>query len=235
MNIGVQQGATGKQVGQVPVASAGEFGEVLVSDLQGRFYEATYRGQMFSSGMTTTSINAATFTTADANSATLATAATATPIIGIYNPLISGVNAVILQATLSVTLTTLTTAVGPGGLVWIAYTGNNAITTGTAPFNRKTLTQAGSQCKGLAGLALTGLASIQTSVLCASGLGGGQIYNVAETATAAGFMTQMQSQNTENFDGSLIISPGGILGLFATTTPVGHSAASSLLWAEFPV
>ena len=36
----------------------------------------------------------------------------------------------------------------------------------------------------------------------------------------------------ENFDGSLIVPPGAVLGLFSNTTPVAVSAAGTLLWAE---
>ena len=40
---------------------------------------------------------------------------------------------------------------------------------------------------------------------------------------------------TENFDGSLIIPPGYVLALMATTTPVAHSAVSNILWEEVPL
>lgn len=101
-------------------ARAGKAGDAIVSELHGRFYEQAYRGNLYSSGMTTTSIANATFTTADANSATLGTAATATPIVGIWNPTTSGVNAVILQANIQLINTALQET-GVGGLVWVMY------------------------------------------------------------------------------------------------------------------
>lgn len=228
------QGQTGKAVGQGQTAGFGEFTDLLVSELQARFYEWNYRGNVFSTGMQLTSVSNATFTTADALSATLSTAATSTPIVGLWNPLTSTVNAVILQATMDMVMTALQ-ATGPGGYVWVGYAGNSAITVASqaAPVNRKTLVAAGSQCKGLSGLALTGLAAVG-NLLGASALSGGAAYNASLLGTAAGFMTQAANA-TENIDGSIIVPPGGILGLFCGTTPVAHSAAASLTWAEIAV
>lgn len=64
-NLGLQQGATGKQVGQVPVASAGELGEVLVTELMPRYAEAAYKGFLF-----VASLQAATAVTNLATTAT---------------------------------------------------------------------------------------------------------------------------------------------------------------------
>ncbi len=217
------------------VSRAGRQGDLSVSELHGRFYEQTFRGNVYSTGMQLTSISNATFTTATALSATLGTAATATPIIGMWNPT-TATNAVILQATIAVVLTALQ-ATGCGGFVWAVYTGNTAggitVASQALPVNRKTLLASGSSMKGLSGLALTGLASVGT-FMAASSLGGGALYNASLLGTAAGFMTP-SSQFTENIDGSIIVPPGGILGLFCATTPVAHSAAGSLMWEEVPV
>ena len=211
----------------------GNLGDLIVSELHGRFYEQVYRSNVYSGGMALTSISNATFTSATGGSGTLGTAATGTPVIGLYNPLAnSGVNAVILQATLGVALTALT-ATGAGGFVWYVYAGNGGVSTGTTPVNRKTLAASGSLCKVLAGVALTGLSNVGV-LLGTSALNGGPIYNVSEVATASGFHTLAQSY-TENLDGSIILPPGGILALYATTTPVALSAVSSLTWEEVPV
>jgi hypothetical protein len=219
--------------GSIVDARGGRLGEGIVSELNGRFFEQTYRGNMYSTGMQLTSISNATFTTADALSGTLATAATATPVVGIWNPMTSTINAAVLQATLGV-VTTALTATGCGGFVWAVFTGNSAITVASqaTPVNRRTLAPNGSQVKGLSGLALTGLVATG-NFLAASSLGGGSVYNVSELATAAGFHTQQVSY-TENIDGSIIVPPGGILGLFCSTTPVAQSAVSSITWEEVP-
>ena len=41
--------------------------------------------------------------------------------------------------------------------------------------------------------------------------------------------------SVENFDGSLIVPPGGVLALLGHTTPVAHSAAAEILWEEVSV
>ena len=198
---------------------------MIVSELHGRFYEQVYRGNVFSGGMSLTAINAATFT-----SATLT--ATCTPILGVWNPVGSGVNLAILYAKLSATLTALQNT-GGGPYVWAVSTGNGSIATGLAPFSRNTLQQVGSKAKNLAGVALTGLTN-SLVVAGASALGGGNAYNIASLGTAAGFSTT-HAAAMEVLDGLWMVPPGGVLVLLATTTPVGHSAASAMIWEEVPI
>lgn len=200
----------------------GRGGEIIAQELHGRFYEQAYRGKMFSNGMSVTAINNATFTSGTPG-------ATCTPIAGIWNPSNSTVNAVIAQAILSLVITALQNT-GGGPYVWAGSIGNGGLTLGTAPFNRKTMGSLGSQCKGLAGIALTGLTT-NLAVFAAAALGGGNAFSIATLDTAAGFST-IQQPFVENFDGSLIVPPGGVLALLATTTPVAQSAASNLIWEE---
>ena len=205
----------------------GNQGDMVVSELHGRLYEQAYRGNLYYGGTTAlTTINNATFTIAT-------TGVTATPIVGLYNPLSnSATNLVVLQATLACTLTALA-ATGGGPYVWMVSTGNNAISTGNTPYNRKTLTSAGSFAKVFGGAALTGMTGT-LAAMAGSALGGGSYSNASFTATAAGPQTLLQGF-VENFDGSLIVPPGGVLALMATTTPAAHSVTSSLLWEEVPV
>ena len=220
--------------GTVVAMRSGNLGDTIVSELHGRFYEQTYRGNVYSAGLVTlTSIANATFTIADGASGTLATAVTSTPVVGIWNPASSTINAVILQANLNIAITALT-ATGAGGFEWIVYAGNTSISTATnTAVNRKLLAVSGAQCRNVSGLALTGLTNTGVA-LGASILNGGPIYNVSEVATAAGFHT-LATSSVENIDGSIILPPGGILALYATTTPVALSAISGLLWEEVPV
>lgn len=224
------------QVGPVVIADGvttqpirqGKAGEVNVSELRGRFYEDTYRGNLFSGGMTLTSINNVTFT-----SATLG--ATCTPIIGVWNPLTSKYNLSILQAVLGIILTAATST-GAGPFVWAVSTNNSALTLGSVPWSRATLAQAGSLsgAKVFAGAALTGLLN-NLVVMQASALTGGAVGNFSEVGTAVGFAPTASGTSVENIDGSYQVPPGGVLALLATTTPVAHSAASGILWADTPV
>lgn len=224
----IAEGHVGPQIltdGSDTEIRLGKAADVIVSELQGRFYESNYRGALFSDGLTLTAINNVTYTTGTLG-------ATVTPIAGVYNPAGSGKNLVILQAQLAVATTALT-ATGGGPYVWATSLTTAPITTGNNPLNRATLQQTGSVAKGLANVAPTGLTP-NLAVRFASALGGGSAYNISFVGTAAGMQTQLQAF-VENFDGSLIVPPGGVLALLATTTPVAQSAASGLLWAEVAI
>jgi hypothetical protein len=200
-------------------------GSQRVNDAHGRFLDAALGSRLFSGGAGLTSIANATFTIATLG-------ATATPVIGLWNPLSSPVNAAILQATLATIMTALQ-ATGPGGYQWAVSVGNGALTLGSFGFSRKTLVQSGGYCKNMSGVALTGLTN-NLVAMQGSGLGGGSSYNLALLATAAGFQTQ-QVTSIENLDGGIIIPPGGVIALLATTTPVAHSVVPSILWEELPI
>ena len=205
----------------------GRLGDAIVSELHGRFYEQNYRGNLFAAGLTTVlSIAAATFAIAT-------TGATATPILGVYNPPGSGKNLVILQAALNL-IVTAATCTGPGPLYWMVSTGNTApITTAATPWNRSTLTQTGSVAKNVSGVALTGMTGT-LAVLFGSALGTGPNANFSFVGTAVGAMPSGNS-SVENFDGSLIVPPGAVLALMAGGTPVAIAAGGVLLWEEVQV
>lgn len=225
----VVQGSVGPDVlqdGSPAAIRLGRGAEQVVTELHGRFYEQTTRGNVFSDGMGITSISASTYTTANLT-------ATETPIIGVYNPSTSTINVVVLQATLSVIQNALQ-ATGCGGFVWASSVGNTAISTGSNPLNRKTLVTGGAQAKGMTNVTPTGLTNALT-VKFGSALNGGSSIPVAFLATQAGAQAQSVTNSVENFDGGLIVPPGGILTLVCGTTPVGHSAASCIVWEEVPL
>lgn len=200
-------------------------GSQRVNDAHGRFMDAAIYGRLFTGGMTLTSISNVTFTTGTLG-------ATCTPIVGVWNPSTSPVNLVVQQATLGATITALNST-GGGPYVWAVSVGNGAISTGSNPFNCKTLQQTGSYAKFYAGTALTGLTN-NLVVMRGSSLGGGSASNAAFTATAVAMQTTQQG-SVENLDGGLIIPPGGVLALLATTTPVALSASSGIVWEELPI
>ncbi len=201
-------------------------GAQIVTDAHGRFQEAALRGALFSAGMTATSIANVTFTTATLG-------ATGTPIIGVWNPLNSGKNVVILQARLQITITAAT-ATGGGTFMWCTAVNQSAISTGITPLNRASLAASGAVAKGYANTALTGLSGNLT-IQEASGVQGGVIGNFSQVGTAVGFVPATGSAVIDPIDGAFIVPPGGVLALLCTTTPVALTAASSLLWEEVPV
>mgnify|MGYP001279707579 CR=1 FL=1 len=223
------QGNVGPEVaqdGSVTSVRLGKGADVIVSELHGRFYEQNYRQTLYAGGISAlTSINAATFQVATLG-------ATCTPLVGLWNPSTSTVHAVILQATLSITMTSQTnTGIGP--YAWAFSTGNAAISTGNIPWNRRTLSKAGSQVKDMSGVALTGLTN-SLVVAHASSVSGGSSVNAGVIGTAVGFQT-LHTCSVENLDGSIIVPPGGVIALLGTATPSAHSAVSGLLWEEVPI
>jgi hypothetical protein len=221
------EGQVGPQVLSDGVNSAfrqGKSGEQIITHLHGRFFEQNYRSNIFSGGMGLTSISNVIWSTQ--------LDATAKPIVGVWNPSTSPVNLVILQAFLGVTITA-TTNTGGAPYVWATSTANAALTLGSTPLNRKSLVAAGSFAKDMSGIALTGLTNVPV-VRGVSGLGAGSIGSFSQIDTAVGFSPSF-IPSVENVDGAWIVPPGGLLALFATTTPVAHSAASMLVWEEIPL
>jgi hypothetical protein len=212
--------------GAIAKLRMGKSAEAVFQELHGRFYETNYRGAVFSGGMGLTSISNVTFTTGTLG-------ATVTPICGVYNPIGSTVNLVILQAILGVTVTAAT-ATGGSPFVWATSITTAPVTTGNQPLNRKTLQQQGSAARDLTNVAPTGMTP-NLAVRFASALTGGLIKNISSVETAVGQNIGVSGISVENIDGGIIVPPGGVLALLATTTPVAHSAASGLLWEEVPV
>lgn len=208
--------------------TGGISGYQRTADAHGRYMDAALGGRLFSTGSAAAvAINNATFTLAT-------TGVTATPIVGVWNPASNTVNLVILQAMLTVYMTSLTAMVGPGGFVWMGCVGNSVISTGLTPVNRRTLVATGSVAKGFAGTALTGMTGALATI-SASSLSGGSNMGVAFTETAVGARASNTGNSIENIDGAIIVPPGGVLALMAAVTPVVHSAVSGLLWEEVPI
>lgn len=208
--------------GVAGVPRLGKAGEGVVTELHGRFYEQVYRGNVYGVGT-------AGAVALSANTITLT--ATTTPILGIWNPSSSSVNAVVLQAVL-VDFINNVTSVALGGFVWAVSGGNGVITTGLVPYNRKTLIQNGSSARGFAGAtALTGLTN---NLVVIEG---------AEFNTASGLLTTTVAATTPtpsisgvaNLDGSIIVPPGGVLALLNTVSTTTHSVWGRIMWEEVPV
>ena len=223
MLLQAQTGPQTVQDGTYPNLRSGKLGDAIVSELHGRFYEQTYRGNMFSIGCQLTALSAAT----------ILLTASAQPIVGIWNPTTSGVNLVPLQAMLVDEINNVT-SVALGAFVWASSTGNSTLTAGLAPFNRKTLANSGSQAKAF---------SLSTASLLTGLTNNVVVFDAAEFNTASGLLTTTVAAATptpsvsgvQNFDGSLIVPPGGVLALLNTVSSVTHSVAARLMWEEVPV
>ena len=95
--------------------------------------------------------------------------------------------------------------------------------------NRKTLANAGSQAKGYnITTALTGLTNNLTVI-------SGSAFGTLVTAQGATATPILSGDAVEEFDGSLIIPPGGVLALLNTISTTTVSVTSVLIWEEVPV
>jgi len=196
----------------------GQLGDTVVTELHGKWYEQAYRGNLFSVGMTGTALSANT----------VSLSATTTPIIGVWNPPTSSVNLVMAKAKCVIVLAN-GSAVAPGAFLWATSIGNGAITTGLTPFNRKTLANAGSQAKGFnITTALTGL----TNALVIQQAAGFGTLVTAQGATAT---PMISGDMVEEFDGSFIVPPGGVLALLNQTSTTTINVASMIMWEEVPL
>jgi len=97
------------------------------------------------------------------------------------------------------------------------------------------LASAGSQAKAFnGGVALTGLTN---SLVIFEGSDftspTGQTYGTITAPTTGTTLTSFGG--VENFDGNLIVPPGGVLALLNTTSTTTMSVTSRLMWEEVPV
>jgi hypothetical protein len=218
--VGQQVNAAGSQ----NIIRTIKTGEVAVSEVHGRFYEQTYNGNVFSIGCQLTALSAATILLTSSSQ----------PIVGVWNPPTSLNNLVILQAALQDEINTVTTPTAVGSFVWASSQSNASLTAGLAPFNRKTMQTNGSQAKAFAlstASLLTGLTNNLT------------IFETADFSTVTTQSTTLTSTATQffpsvvgiqNFDGSLIVPPGGVLALLNTASTTAHSVSARLMWEEVP-
>ena len=217
----LRTGPTTSSDGSILTARSDKQGAGVVTDAHLRMHEANYRGTLFQFGISSTALVAA-------NAVATGVTATAQPIIGVWNPATSGVNLVIMKAIVSTTVVA-NTAVAPGGFVWLSNINQASVTTGSVPFNCKTLAQTGSNAKAFAcSTALTGLSG-SLSTMRACGLSS---INAAGPATA---IHQPCPSIEELVDGSLIVPPGGVLAIMNQVSTTTISVNSGIVWEEVAI
>lgn len=203
----------------------GQMGDLVASELQGRFYENTYQNNSYSTGQT------AAFSLVAANATATGLTASAQPVLGVYNPTTSTMNLALQQLALQEYLNNVT-SVALGAWVIVTSTGNGAVSTGLTPFNRKTLAAAGSQAKGFAGAtALTGLTNslvVQESIEIPQSSG-------LLTTTVAAATPTPSAGATINLDGQWLVPPGGFWGIMNTLATTTHTVYGRLFWNEVPI
>lgn len=190
---------------------AGQLGDTIVSELHGRYYETTYRGNVF-----LLSVSTAAAVTAYTGGAA------GTPMIGVFNPVGSGRNLVILKASFA----NVVTASGAGTVTFGLYFGTTATitqATTTTPWNMVTQQQSGSVATGFRNVALTSGSAASNVIALGS-------YYWASAAGAA-----VVSGGPVDLEGSVIIPPGSYIALGGSAALTGATWIGSLQWEEVPV
>jgi hypothetical protein len=196
--VSPQQLAAGVQA----TVALGKGAEMLVSEYQGRYYSLAYAGKVFG--------------ICNQAAAALSTlSATYTGLL-FFNPIGSGINAILLQ-------TAVALATAPGGISNIHYestlTAQTTAVTNTTPrasFSTLFGNTAASTCSGSVS------ATLPAAPVAVRALGGGP---VATGSTVAPFIL-------DDVAGSMIFGPGTYVGLGYLTTAI--SVVASFYWAELP-
>ena len=195
--------------GTTPPIRQGQLGDVIVSEVHGRYYETNYRGALFS-----TFINA--LTVASTHASPIA-AGTGTAIIGIYNPAGSGKNVSIVRVQQA------TTSGTPGGPLLRNTIPNpqNITASFAAAYSNFNLAQQGSVTRIFNNTALTG----STAGVAFRTAGG----------SAAVAATGVILTYSEELAGDLLVTPGSMVALAATAAGTSHVISCFVEWEEIPI
>lgn len=208
------QGQTGKQVGQNLTVGMGESSDILVTELQPRYYEQCYRGNTY-------------FLSVAAAAGTAYTgAAGGTPLLAIHNPTGSGKNLVLKSAAVSV----VAQATATGMTQFRIYSGPSVLPTGTLvqPFSALTILTGGSIAKGVSNAAMTS----STALTYVATIG---TYGFAVQTTSGGPTYLLTPPVLWDAAGQIIVPPGNQLALGAVTIPTSMTNDATLIWDEIPV
>lgn len=197
----------------------GKQGDMLVSEVHGKFYTQNYRNNVYYAA------NAAAGGTVSVFSATAYTG------LGIWN-LSTTKNIVPIRATAAIS-----TAAGTGTTIGYMYVPNAGFATGTAaPISATTAVTATRGPAVLGPLATGQGASVALAVSAATFTAAPSLF--IPTGVSAG-TAAITAPNTflglsEYFDGSLIIAPGTFFGIALAVTST-NTTNVSLLWEEVPL
>jgi len=200
-----QPSTTSIQPGTTPTIRQGQLGDVIVSELHGRYYETAYRRNMFNASIQGTGIT----TTVDLNATYQGLALT--------NPTTSTVNLVLTKVGYAFTA-------APAATMHISLafnTSTTAVTQTTAVTPRNNFL-GGAAPQGLAGSSVT----FPTAPLRSHVLG------VVGTNAAGAFSN---TPTIIDLEGSIIMPPGSYICIVTSTASAATSFFGSFQWEEVPV
>jgi hypothetical protein len=190
---------------------AGQLGDTIVSELHGRYYETTYRGNSF-----LLSVSTAAAVTAFTGGAA------GTPMLALFNPPGSGRNAVINKAAVA----NVVSASAAGTAMFALYFGTTAtITQATTvtPWAMNTQLQSGSVMTGFRNVALT------------SGSAATNLIPIASYYWASAAGVALVNNGVVDLEGAVIIPPGSYVALGGSAALTSATWVGSLQWEEVPV
>jgi hypothetical protein len=202
--VGVQNAAEGSN----PItARMGRQGDVIASELHGRYYEQAYRNNVFvgSNGATP--------------SVTTVALATTYTGLALINPAASAVNLVLLK-------------VGYSFLVVFPAVATVGLMGGYSPLGTTTFSAAATD--GL-NAKLNGARSVGRAALSATLVGTPQLLQVFGSGLTGAATTVPMIQQVVDMEGSVVIPPGGYVAIYTSTVSGAGALAASFMWEETPV
>lgn len=210
MLLNGNQGQTGKQTGQGIPVSFGEYGDQLASELQPRYYEMNYRGQVFSACNTA--------------AVTIGVLAATNVSYALYNPPNSGKNLVIIDAGFGAAST-----VFGSGSVFFAYNPQTTTPGGTTALTIKSNLLTGNPAASVA-------AAYSTATLSSTPIAVRPFYGcvAAAASTATPISAQCVPFVKDDVAGELIVAPGGVLSIQGSVAAVANGFVG-ISWAEVAI
>lgn len=204
-----QAGLLQRQTLGAPVNPAGAFGEGLFSELNPRYYSLLKNNQVFSLGASYS------------NLFTYIGAAGGQPFIGLYNPLGSAVDLVLLQSRTAIHNTNAVAT--PSSLNFWSANQQGVPVTGTRTPARNMYSQAnGGSAYGMVNVVNTGAAA---ATLIAPSIS--YSYNPTPNTKVGNLV--------DDINGTIVVAPGCYLAYGASLTPNTAFISGVLIWAEIPV
>jgi len=207
-----QVGASSNSPGSAPIVRALYTGEMGVADVHARYQEAQCRQNVYT-----------LFSTAQNPTGAFPFAAAGTPLLGLYNPVGSTKNLVLLGVGLGVQ-TTGTAAVATTFGLTLTTVLVQGSGTKTVPTNMYTCLAAGSVATGYLNTALTAN-TIQNAIFTLP------IVSIGLTTTTA-VVNAMPA--FYDVGGCVIVAPGNILTLGVSATLTAAKVDSTFIWEEIP-
>ncbi len=206
--VGPQATSNSMAPGQQIIERLGNMGDLIVSELQARYYENTYRGNQFFGGNNTT--------------ATITTVGVAPTYTGLclYNPAGTTVNLVLNK-------------VGYSFLVAFAAAATIGLMVGWSAAGIVTATQAGAP--GASSLIGIGAGGQGKCALSATLVGTPVLHTVfGEGLTGAVNLLPEYGPTVVDMEGSVILPPGAYAAIYTSTASGAASLVGSFQWSEVP-